>query len=296
MGLRRLTFGDVSLLVATEPRFIKKMRDRGLWPFPPPPPPSTPSAKTLNVKDPVKSFASEEARVRYEKTAHLEWYHTIDLGHGIVTPGVFDHRPIMHHYPIPERLDGMRVLDVATYDGYWAFEFERRGAKEVVALDVECFDDLDLPPPVKAKMTKEQLAGKTGERFYLAKEFLGSKVQREICSVYDLSPERLGKFDMVHCGDLLLHLMNPAKALQNMCRVTSGFAMIIENYNETLPLNTAQYMGGQHECVWWQFSYGTLEQMIRDAGFSQVELLNKFKMGEKGGPAWMPHAAFRCTP
>jgi tRNA (mo5U34)-methyltransferase len=283
----------VSLIVATEPELVQKVRGSALWRsvFPPA---SQATAEPPPAAAPV--FASEEARIRHEQTAHLEWYHTIDLGYGVTTPGVFDHRPIMHHYPIPERLDGMRVLDVATYDGYWAFEFERRGAQEVVALDVDCFDDLDLPPPVKARMTKEQLARKTGERFALAREFLKSNVRREVCSVYDLSPARLGMFDFVHCGDLLLHLMNPAKALQNMCRVTSGSALIVENYNETLPLNTLQYMGGQHECVWWQFSFDTLHRMMRDSGFGQVEVLNKFKMGEKNVGAWMPHAAFRCRP
>jgi tRNA (mo5U34)-methyltransferase len=297
MGLRRYRMGGVSLLVATEPELVQKVRNSGLWRslFPPPSPGTTSAGDATAPKRPAK-FESEEARVRFDRTAHLEWYHTIDLGYGVTTPGVFDHRPIMHFYPIPERLDGMRVLDVATYDGYWAFEFERRGAKEVVALDVDCFDDLDLPPPVKARMTREQLARKTGERFSLAKEFLQSNVRREVCSVYDLSPDRLGKFDMVFCGDLLLHLMNPAKALQNMCRVTEGFALIVEYYNETLPLNTLQYMGGYHECVWWQFSYDTLHRMVCDAGFSQVEAVRKFKMGEKNVGAWMPHAAFLCKP
>ena len=288
----------MSLLVATEPGLAKRLRSSALLRNL-----ARPLARALEGQKsapsppvPLREFDSQEAKARYEQTAHLEWYHSIDLGYGIVTPGVFDHRPIMHHYPIPERLDGMRVLDVATYDGYWAFEFEKRGASEVIALDVDNFDQLDLPPPVKARMTPEQLARKTGERFEIAKRFLGSRVRREICSVYELSPERFGQFDMVHCGDLLLHLMNPAKALQNMCKVTSGFALIVEYFNDSLPLNTVFYEGAHHECVWWQFSYGALEQMIRDAGFSQLKLMSEFKTGERGGAAWMPHAAFQCNP
>ncbi len=42
----------------------------------------------------------------------------------------------------------MRALDVATFDGFWAFEMERRGASEIVAIDLDCADKLDLPPRV----------------------------------------------------------------------------------------------------------------------------------------------------
>src|SRR3546814_5901121 len=64
----------------------------------------------------------------------LPWYHTIDLGNGVVTPGEYDHRPAVRHVPLPDRLDGLRCLDVGTHDGFWAFEMERRGAAEVVEI------------------------------------------------------------------------------------------------------------------------------------------------------------------
>ncbi len=68
--------------------------------------------------------------------AQLQWYHTLELAPGVVTPGWLDHRPILERIPLPRRLDGMRCLDVATFNGFWAFEMERRGASEVVAVDV----------------------------------------------------------------------------------------------------------------------------------------------------------------
>jgi hypothetical protein len=52
---------------------------------------------------------------------------------------------VLHHYPIPEDLSGKRCLDVATMDGFWAFEMERRGAASVTALDLEDPDELDWP-------------------------------------------------------------------------------------------------------------------------------------------------------
>src|SRR5579872_3409662 len=79
--------------------------------------------------------------------AAMPWYHTIELPGGIVTPGEYDHRPIVSKVPLPERLDGLRCLDVGTHDGFWAFEMERRGAAEVVAIDVEDPSELDWPEP-----------------------------------------------------------------------------------------------------------------------------------------------------
>ena len=64
-----------------------------------------------------------------QRVDELGWYHTLELPGGQVTEGMFDLRNQMHHYGLPERMDGMRALDVGTWDGFWAFEMERRGAE-----------------------------------------------------------------------------------------------------------------------------------------------------------------------
>src|SRR3954469_4520785 len=79
------------------------------------------------------------------------WYHTLELGNGVVTKGMFDHRPHMKHYPIPADLTGKRCLDGATMDGYWAFEMERRGAASVTALDLEDPEALDWPAALRGQ-------------------------------------------------------------------------------------------------------------------------------------------------
>src|SRR5205807_1718583 len=70
------------------------------------------------------------------RVAELDWYHTIELAPGVETPGWFDLRDVIAEVPLPTSLAGARVLDVGTFDGFWAFEMERRGAAEVVAIDV----------------------------------------------------------------------------------------------------------------------------------------------------------------
>lgn len=74
----------------------------------------------------------------------VAWYHTMELPSG-VTPGTFDTLDEREHVPLPASLAGKRCLDVGTTDGFWAFEMERRGAAEVVAIDVDAADAMDWP-------------------------------------------------------------------------------------------------------------------------------------------------------
>src|SRR5437763_15351542 len=110
-----------------------------------------------------------------EAVGRHRWYHTLDLGQGVVTPGMFDHRPIVGRYPLPTDLSGKRCLDVATMDGFWAFEMERRGAAAVTALDLA--DPAELDWPAALRDSHERTLDETkAERFALAREALGSRV------------------------------------------------------------------------------------------------------------------------
>jgi len=181
--------------------------------------PSTTMTGNCTVE--VWDDAPEEAKLLAKRVSEQGWYHTFDLGHGIITPGAFDHSPIVERCKLPESLAGMRVLDVACFDGFWAFEFERRGADEVVALDVDTARELDFPPPVRSRMTEEELSREMGKGFKIVHNAKQSKVKRVHCNIYDLTPEVAGMFDLVHIGDVLLHLQSPAKALAKVREVTN---------------------------------------------------------------------------
>jgi len=230
----------------------------------------------------------------------VEWYHSIDLGHGIITPGLFDHRPLLSQYHLPDDLSGKRILDVATYDGFWAFEFEKRGADEIVAMDIDTWNEIDIPPRIRATAPKEMLDKKTGAGFNIAKDILGSKVQRGIMNVYTLGPEWMGKFDIAFCSDLLLHLMNPMKALQNIRSVVSGHAYIVDVYSPEFGEDDIdpmlRYIGGSDRMVWWRFGLGSLKKMIKDAGFSEVETVSKFEFNVQGQQEKHWHVVFKAYP
>ena len=165
------------------------------------------------------------------------WYHVMELADGEVTDGWFDLRPYVKHYGIPERLDGMRVLEIGTWDGFWAFELERRGAAEVVALDLDDEADLDWPA---RRRPKEFPDVRRGDGFRLAKEIRGSKAERVNCSVYHATPEELGTFDLVFCGSVLIHLRDQLLALERMANLCTGQLILAEEYDKLASLAALQ--------------------------------------------------------
>ena len=150
------------------------------------------------------------------------WYHTIDLPSG-PTPGAFDARPTAEAVPWPD-LHGKRCLDLATFDGFWAFEMERRGAAEVVALDVPDLADIDYLPRRRDVVVEER----TGDGFRHAAAALRSSVTRVEGNVYDLDPQATGRFDVVLLGALLLHLRSPLAALEAARSVTRETFVSVE--------------------------------------------------------------------
>ena len=153
------------------------------------------------------------------------WYHVMELADGQLTDGWFDLRPYVEHYGIPERLDGLRVLEIGTWDGFWAFELERRGAAEVVALDLDDEADLDWPA---RRRPKEFPATRRGDGFRLAKEIRGSKAERVNCSICHATPEELGTFDLVFCGSVLIHLRDQLLALERMANLCTGRLILVD--------------------------------------------------------------------
>jgi tRNA (mo5U34)-methyltransferase len=214
------------------------------------------------------------------------WYHTLDLGQGVVAHGMFDHRPVVDRYLIPPDLSGQRCLDVATMDGFWAFEMERRGADEVVALDIEDPEALDWPASLRDSTVKT-LDVEKGARFELARQALGSNVKRVLRSVYELDVD-LGSFDFVFCGDLLVHLKDPISAVENIRTVCRGSATICNpvtrfRFGRRRPL--AQLDGIDH-FRWWDLNEEALVRMMRAAGFSRVEKGKAFELPATAGGPW----------
>ena len=133
------------------------------------------------------------------------WWHSFELPDGRRIDGVCTvdglRRRILE-FPIPEDLRGKRVLDIGTWDGWYSFEMERRGA-EVLAVD--CWDN---------------------PRFHQIHEALSSRVDYRQIDVYDLTPKTVGRFDIVLFMGVLYHLKHPLLALERVCAITRDFAAV----------------------------------------------------------------------
>ena len=224
------------------------------------------------------------ADLRTEAARH-PWYHTLELGDGVVTEGMFDHRPVLDRYPLPDDLSGMRCLDVATMDGFWAFEMERRGAASVMALDLEDPEALDWPASLRHQ--EKTLDESKGERFALAKRALGSDVERVLMSVYDLSPE-LGTFDFVFCGDLLLHLkdpITPIERIRSVCTHSAVIVNVIKRFRFREDRALAE-LDGVDTFSWWTTNLAGLVRIVRAAGFARVDASETFELPYRGGGDW----------
>jgi len=200
---------------------------------------------------------------------------------GVTTPGWFDVRRTVDRVPMPPSLAGKRCLDVGTWDGFWAFEMERRGATEVVAVDIEDQARWDWPPEMR--VTGEVRDGlavvnefREDDPFEVARRALESRVERRDLSIYELSPDALGgTFDFVFLGDLLLHLRDPVGALAAVRSVVGGEAVIAETVDAIpsilRPRTPTARLEGRTRPWWWQPNRAGLLQMIRSAGFDVAE-------------------------
>lgn len=174
----------------------------------------------------------------------LYWYQTIEFPNKIITRATYNHKPYLKYYGFPNSLKDMSVLDVGAGDGFFSFEFERRGAQKVLAIDTNKFDGSMAIDPSPSKIQnynlKYSIYKPLCKEYYdvlnllktpglnqllIAKDLLNSNINYQNFSIYDLDLLEK-KFDFIFCGDLLQHLKNPLLALENLVSVTKKFCII----------------------------------------------------------------------
>jgi tRNA (mo5U34)-methyltransferase len=203
-----------------------------------------------------------ELDVLRERVNSRNWFHRIDLGQGIVTPGIDDSPRKLRHVDMPADLTGWNVIDVGAFDGFFSFEAERRGAARVLATDHFVWNLPGMP---------------TRQGFDLAHEALGSRVESREIAVEDLSPDTVGVFDLVLFLGVLYHSQDPLRYLRNM-RAICTRQLIVETHVDALdyPRPAMVFYPGatlNHDASnFWGPNPAAVVEMLKEVGFSRVDV------------------------
>jgi len=222
------------------------------------------------------------------------WYHAIEVGPDVVTPGLYDMRPFLGTYQFPSDLSSRSVLDVGASNGFFTFQFEKLGARHLVATNLGNYLDHDYPQWYKEKLintrTEQELAAATWHEstggFEVARECLGSNAQHVMARIYDLPGVLGGQFDFVFCGSVLVHLRDPSAALESIraVMVPGGTAVIATCIDTTRPDTSYALFNGKPEQVsWWVFSPEGLIRTCQMSGFRTVNWIDSFVVASKHG-------------
>ena len=207
------------------------------------------------------------------RVAAIRWYHTIDLG-GITTQGVDDSPARLARVHLPASLEGLSVLDIGAWDGFFSFECERRGASRVVAADHYSWHGAGWG---------------TKAGFTLAREVLGSRVEDIDIDVMDLTPERVGTFDLVLFLGVLYHLRHPFLALERVASVARD-RLILETVVDMVGFSRPamafypdRELNGD-PTNWWGPNAPAVRDMLESLGFERVTTVTR-----------LPNAAYRAA-
>lgn len=202
------------------------------------------------------------------------WFHNLRLGGIQTAPHHF-----LGDYPevkfqsfrdvLPERMDGMSVLDIGCNAGFYSFEMKRRGAARVLGIDT---DDHYL------------------RQARFAAEVLDADIEFRRMAVWDVA--RLGeRFDLVIFMGVLYHLRHPLLALDLIHEHTAKDLMLFQSmqrgsrevvepqedyeFNDPAPFDEPGYPKmhfiekrySHDETNWWVPNRACVEAMLRSSGF-----------------------------
>lgn len=207
-----------------------------------------------------------------ESLETLPWFHQIPLPGGRITPGKDESARKLEFLRLPADLSGKSVLDIGCWDGFFSFTCEQRGAARVLATDSFAWSDQCW-----------------GDRrcIELAHRELGSKVEILEASPDQLTPERVGQFDLVLYLGVLYHVKNPLLEIEHVSRLVKG-QLVLETLVDNLHIkepSAAFYV--TDECNgdptnWWGPNLACVKGMLKTAGFTRVEVANLRKFGAFG--------------
>ena len=232
-------------------------------------PATRPTARLTSLIPPMQNHLLRpfEEVIRYQVESEPYWFQKLEVLPGFYSPGWSN--PATEKLPyfgLPEDLTGKRVLDIGCAEGFFSFEAEKRGAREVIGIDT-------FPDSVR--------------RFNLVRAARQSNATAFLMSVYDLEPKRLGTFDLVLFYGVFYHLRHPQHALERIRSICTGDLLFQTHvYDEPAlkDIPAASYFphgmmsGTGHELydatVFWLFNSECCLAMLNTVGFTGLRVLS----------------------
>jgi tRNA (mo5U34)-methyltransferase len=218
----------------------------------------------MNLKDSDASSKTKfDLAALEQKVRQIPWFHSIDLGNGIVTPG---RKPREIHgleYAAifdPVDMGGRTVIDIGAWNGAYSFEAKRRGAARILATDTLAW--------------RQHTRGREG--FDLARSVLGIDLEIGEFDIPELTPDRVGTFDVVLLLGVFYHLKDPIAALRQIAAL-AGELLIVETHTDALELRRPamiMYPGGEldgDESNWWGPNPACMVALLKQCGFAKVD-------------------------
>ncbi len=230
-----------------------------------------------------------------EEIAKRRWYHRMDLGNGVTTPG-FPWEWLWkatRHARSAIDYQGKTVLDLGSWDGMWAFEAEMLGAAFVVATD--CMNTWQVPwhqGMNNLLLVREAIFSQVIPLFNVSLYALRERLDNVLFS----HPLMKDGFDIVQHLGLLYHLRDPLFSLaQSRSVLKEGGTLLVETAvspGESVSMQFNSGAGAFYDdfTTWWAPTLPCLREMLR---LSFLEL-DESSITRAGDPNSVFRAAIRA--
>jgi tRNA (mo5U34)-methyltransferase len=193
----------------------------------------------------------------------ITWFHSFALPDGEKIAGIKSIECLNAEADVifPADLPGLSVLDIGSWDGFFSFEAERRGARDVLATDHFCWSGEGWG---------------TREGFDYIHARLNSSVRAQDVDVPNLDPAVLGRFDLVLLLGVLYHVKDPYRCLEAAATMCSDH-LVVETVtamaHEPMPvMRLFRPMElADDPTNFWAPNVPAMEVMLTNMGFSRIE-------------------------
>jgi tRNA (mo5U34)-methyltransferase len=209
--------------------------------------------------------ASNAAKSLQEEVNALPWFHQIDFGNGVLSPGWIK-KPKVERVARtlfdPVTVTGKTLLDIGCWDGAYSVEATRRGASHVLATDHYAWHE------------------GWGDRrsFELTRAHLAPSIEAMDIDIPDLSAATVGTHDIVLFLGVFYHLRHPFETLERVA-ATAKECLILETHLMRLPFTNKPHMRfypnselHNDHTNWWSPNRACVEAMLRDVGFKRITM------------------------